>query len=651
LYAKSLEGENNFNSLMEVITCRENLIHAIRKIKSNKGFNTAGTDGKIGNDILQDDAEVIFELIHEQFENYNPKAIKRTLIPKRDGKQRPLGIPTVVDKIVQTAIANIIEPILEGKFYEHSYGFRPMRQIEHAYAYLSTLVNTDTERHWIVEGDIKGFFDNVNHNILIDKLYKYGIRDKRLLMIIKKILKAEIKDYKRVNDIGTPQGGTLSPLLANVYLTDFDKWVDEQWRSFKTDKEMRQGHKIRKLKTTSMKQGYLIRYADDWIIVTNSEESANKWKYAAKKFLSDKLKIELSEEKTKITNLSETQMSFLGINGWVASGSKGKLTFRTKPNPERVNEKMKDVYNALKVIRRSSNNVELIENIQNYNSIVRGINNFYRITTMYSVTLSKEEWKMTDAYQRTIHKTIAKRVRYDKCDNLTHLHNKGYTGTTLAFKIEEATIGLEILGLGKFQKPKIKAQWMNPYSEKGRNEYERITGNKWLTISRNPWLTLGNISNLIAKNSKENRIYNLEYFINRAMAFNRDKCKCRICKKHLTGKGDVEIHHIDKSLPMDKINKLPNLASTCPECHEKVHMLLRRKEKKALIKPKKPKKVMDNESRNPVKPNRDTLIEQIATMPMIEVAKIYNVSDNAVRKWAKSYDILHLRKNIRPRTK
>jgi group II intron reverse transcriptase/maturase len=201
---------------MEIITCRENIIHAIRKVKSNQGFNTPGTDGMIGYDFLQGDAEEMLSEIHRQFEEYNPKAIRRVYIPKRNGKQRPLGIPTVVDKIIQTAIANIIEPILEGKFYEHSYGFRPMRQIEHAYAYLSVLVNTDGQRHWIVEGDIKGFFDNVNHNILINKLYKYGIRDKRVLAIIKKILKAEIENIKEVNDIGTPQGGTLSPLLANV---------------------------------------------------------------------------------------------------------------------------------------------------------------------------------------------------------------------------------------------------------------------------------------------------------------------------------------------------------------------------------------------------------------------------------------------------
>ena len=646
LYAQSLKGKVNFNSLMEIIACRENIIHAIRKIKSNHGFNTAGTDNLTGDELIQEDAQKVFDMIQNQLNNYDPKAIRRVYIPKRNGKLRPLGIPTVIDKIIQTAIANIIEPILEGKFYEHSYGFRPMRQIEHAYAYLSTLVNTDTKRHWIVEGDIKGFFDNVDHNVLIDKLYKYGIRDKRLLMIIKKILKAEIKGVKKVNDIGTPQGGTLSPILANIYLTDFDKWVDEQWRSFKTQKAMRQGRKIEKLKNTSMKQGYLIRYADDWIIITDNEESAQKWKYAAKKFLQDKLKIELSEEKTIITDLSKDKMTFLGIDAWVAKGSKGKMTLRTKPNSERLNEKMKDVYKALKNVRKSSNKAELVENIQRYNAIVRGINNFYRITTMYSEALGKEEWKMKNALNRTKHKSTAQRKKYNECANLYHLHNRGYKGTTLAYQIEGAWIGLECPGIGKFNRPKLKAQWINPYSAEGRAKYEEVTGNKWFTIARNPWLTLVNLSSLIAKNSKEDRIYNLEYFINRAMAFNRDKGKCRICKQQLVRQGDIEIHHIDKELPIDKINKIQNLATTCPNCHDKIHTLIRKKQKPKVEKPKQ------QISRSSVKPDKETLLQQITTMPMTQVAKLYNVSDNAVRKWAKSYDIFQYRKNqLRPQTK
>lgn len=176
LYDSSSKGECNFTGLLEYIGSRENIIHALRKIKSNHGFQTAGVDKTIGNDILQEDAETFFKNIQIMLEGYKPNDVRRVYINKRNGKKRPLGIATIYDRVIQTAIANIIEPILEGKFYEHSYGFRPMRQIEHAYGMISVLLNTGN-RYYVVEGDIKGFFDNVNHKILINKLYKYGVRN------------------------------------------------------------------------------------------------------------------------------------------------------------------------------------------------------------------------------------------------------------------------------------------------------------------------------------------------------------------------------------------------------------------------------------------------------------------------------------------
>lgn len=642
LYLRAKQGERDFKGLLEIITCRENLIHAIRKVKSNSGFNTAGTDNMKGEDLLQGEVEEIFTILENCFEDYNPKAIKRVYIPKRNGKLRPLGIPTVIDRIVQTAIANVIEPILEAQFYEHSYGFRPMRQIEHAYGYISTLVNT-SNRYWVVEGDIKGFFDNVDHNILINKLYKYGIRDKRLLQIIKKILKSGIEKEKPTNELGTPQGGTLSPLLANVYLTDFDKWVDGQWRNFKTiHKYSKQGSKISKLKGTNLKQGYLVRYADDWIILTDSEDSAIKWKYAAKKYLKEKLKLELSDEKTKITDISVNQVSFLGIDFWVSKGSKGKMTLRSRPNPERIKTEMKSIYEKLKEIRQASNDCQLTERVLNYNSVVRGVNNFYRITTMYNPVLGKEEWRMKDALLRTERKTKLSRIKTKNCPNLTQV-NKAYLyskSTTLAIKIGDSYIGLEKVGFGRFKAPRVKAQWINPYSKEGRAKYEEITGNKWQTFARNPWLTLGDFSSLIAKNSKKDKIYNLEYFINRPMAFNRDKGQCRVCKKKLTGNGDTNIHHKNKELPLNQVNKLNNLVTLCLNCHYTTH-----KKVKKSNHTNSTKKV----SRSKVKPPKDVLLQDITTMPMTKVGAKYGVSDNAAKKWAISYGIWEQRMNKCPR--
>lgn len=644
LYEKAKKGEKNFTGLLEVIACRENIIHAIRKVKSNAGFKTAGTDNMTGEELLQLDTQEVFDLIQKQLENYEPNNVKRVLIPKRNGKKRPLGIPTVVDRVIQTAITNILEPILEAQFYEHSYGFRPMRQVEHAIAYISVLINSDEKRYWIVEGDIKLYFDTVRHATLIKKLYKYGIRDKRVIALVKKVLKAGIEGEKQENDIGTPQGGSLSPLLANLYLTDFDKWVDAQWRSFNTEKQYAtQAGKIRALKSTNLKQGYLVRYADDWIILTDSEESAIKWKRAAKKFLNDKLQIELSEEKTKITDIRKQDVSFLGISMRAVKSAKDKYTLRTRPDPDKLNAKMKDVYEALKDIRHANCEADLVEEITRYNAIARGLNNYYRITTLYSSVLDKEEWKMRKALMATMRKQRGQRVKYSECANLRYNRKKNYKGTTVAFKVADHQhyFGLEKLGVGSYQKPKIKAQWITPYGAKGRLKYEEITGNRWETIVRNPMLTLGNISSLIAKSSKESRIYNLEYFINRAMVYNRDKGKCRCCKKALTGNGDVEIHHKNKTLELNKINKLNNLVTYCPQCHKRVHKIAKSVAEKQTDKEqsRRVKNKTAPESRSAVKPSKELLEEQISTMPMTVVGKLYGVSDNAVRKWAKSYGI------------
>ena len=648
LYAEAKSGKKDFHSLLEVICCKENIIDAIRKIKSNKGFETSGVDNISGNDLLQSNANEFFEMILNRFEEYTACKVKRVYIPKKNGKFRPLGIPTIIDRIVQTMIANIIEPIMEGQFYEHSYGFRPMRSIENVYGYLTSLINSKDGRYWIVEGDIKGFFDNVDHNIMIDKLFKYGIRDKRLLMIIKKILKAGIVEENKSierNLMGTPQGGTLSPLLANIYLTDFDLWVDKQYRKFETDKERKTGetekyqsHRIRNIKNSNLKEGYLIRYADDWIIVTSSEEDAIKWKYSCKKFFKDKLKLELSEEKTVITDLSKEKMNFLGISAFVRKGAKNKHTLRTEPNQNMVKVKMKSVYKALIEIRKSSNDAELIENIAKYNEIVRGINQFYEITTLYSSILQKDtEWQMRDSLVKTVKRTKLQWTKISRCENLKDFKRyKNHTSQTLAYNEGTIHIGLEKLGAGKSRKPNIKAQWITPYSLEGRIAYEKFNKTKWGTIPRNPWFTLTNLSDLIAKNP--NGIYNLEYFINRPMAYNRDKGRCRVCKKIISLE-EVNIHHKDSSLELEKVNKLNNLVTVCKDCHYVEH----KKNKPTNKAEQKIGKVKVNQngvvSKSPIKPRKEVLLEEIKTTSFVQLGKKYGVSDNAVRKWAKDYGI------------
>lgn len=233
LYARSKAGEV-FTNLTDVILSRENILLAYRNIKANRGSNTPGTDGKTIEEIGRLTPDEVVEKVRFVVAGkygYNPKPVRRKEIPKPNGDMRPLGIPCIWDRLVQQCIKQVMEPICEAKFSDNSYGFRPERSVEHAMARCYQLVNL-SHLPFVVEFDIKGFFDNVDHSKLIKQIWTMGIRDKHLIYILKRILKAPIKlpqgGLMRPTK-GTPQGGIISPLLANICLNELDHWVESNW--------------------------------------------------------------------------------------------------------------------------------------------------------------------------------------------------------------------------------------------------------------------------------------------------------------------------------------------------------------------------------------------------------------------------------------
>jgi group II intron reverse transcriptase/maturase len=207
LYEEAKQGKT-FNRLYDIITSRENILLAYRTIKSNKGSNTPGTDGKTIEDIKQIPDNQLVQRIRDILSNYQPKTVRRVYIPKPNGDKRPLGIPCMMDRIIQQMFKQVIEPIAEAHFYEHSYGFRPLRSTHHAIARVKHLINT-AQLHYVVDIDIKGFFDNVNHTRLMKQMWNMGIQDRKALRIIMKMLKAPIQG-EGVPTKGTPQGGIIS---------------------------------------------------------------------------------------------------------------------------------------------------------------------------------------------------------------------------------------------------------------------------------------------------------------------------------------------------------------------------------------------------------------------------------------------------------
>jgi len=320
LYKKS---RNNaiFNNLMELISCRQNILLAYRNIKNNTGSNTYGVDKRTINDLKKLNEEQVVEYVQRKLAYYKPKPVRRVEIEKDNGKLRPLGIPTMWDRLIQQCILQVLEPICEAKFHNRSNGFRPNRSAENAIAQCYQMIQI-RDLHFVVDIDIKGFFDNVNHCKLKKQLWSMGIQDKQLLCIISEMLKAPIvlpNGEKLYPKKGTPQGGILSPLLSNIVLNELDWWITSQWEEMPTKKAyapcivngVEYSRHTVALKKSNLKEMYIVRYADDFKIFCRTRSDANKIFLATKDWLEERLKLQVSDEKSKVVNLKKHYSEFL----------------------------------------------------------------------------------------------------------------------------------------------------------------------------------------------------------------------------------------------------------------------------------------------------------------------------------------------------
>lgn len=398
LYAKSKDGQV-FTNLMDIILMDENILLAYRNIKANGGSSTPGTDGLNIKDIANLNPQQVvdkvrFIMIGSQH-GYRPKPVRRKEIPKPNGKTRPLGIPCIWDRLIQQSIKQVLEPICEAKFSENSFGFRPIRSVENAIARTYRLLQMSNLYH-VIEFDIKGFFDNVDHSKLIKQMWALGIQDKKLIWIIKKILKAPIKmeDGSIVYpDKGTPQGGIISPLLANIVLNELDHWIESQWqhhpvtetysvRVYKNGTKA-SSHAMRGLReTTNLKEMWIVRYADDFRVFCRSKKDAEKILIATTNWLNERLRLEVSPEKTKIIDVRHRHMEFLGFKIKVVwNNKKKKYVVSSHISDKALADKTEKLVQQVKVMCSNPGLEKEVQEITLYNSMVMGIQNYYRIAT------------------------------------------------------------------------------------------------------------------------------------------------------------------------------------------------------------------------------------------------------------------------------
>ncbi|MCI6266972.1 MAG: group II intron reverse transcriptase/maturase [Erysipelotrichaceae bacterium] len=340
-----IRKERTNMELLEKVLDDKNLFKAYEQVYRNKG--TSGVDGitvdELGYYMFKHKEE-----IKEQIRNrkYKPSPVRRVYIPKENGDKRGLGIPTVVDRLIQQAIVQVLSPIYEEQFSKTSYGFRPNRSCEMAIIKLLEYFNDGYT--WIVDIDLQKFFDTVCHDKLISIIMK-TIHDGELVSLIRKYLVSGVMENGVVSPtkVGTPQGGNLSPLLSNIMLNELDKELEKRGLNF-------------------------TRYADDCIIVVQSEKAANRVMESITKFIEKKLGLKVNIEKSKIAR--PNQIKYLGFGFYYTT------TGKIKPKPHL--KSIQKFKRKLKQLTKRSWSISLDERIVKLNQVIRGWINYFRIADM-----------------------------------------------------------------------------------------------------------------------------------------------------------------------------------------------------------------------------------------------------------------------------
>lgn len=348
--AAKKDKQRRFHALYDRIYRLDILWRAWKEVRANKG--SAGIDGITFEMIEEYGVEEYLMDIQEDLRDkkYRPKPVKRVYIPKPDGKQRPLGIPTIRDRIVQQACRIVIEPIFEANFLDNSYGFRSKRDAKQA----TEKVKKELYKNWyVVDADIQGYFDNINHEILLG-LLKRRISDRRVIRLCRQWLQSGVIEdgkYYRTEK-GSPQGGVISPLLANIYLHVLDSY----WRNRK-------------------ELGTIVRYADDAVIICRTRRDA-EIAYEHLRRIMARLKLNLNPQKTKIVDMNYEGFEFLGFHYQKFNKTKSGRKLPYMMPSKKALEKVKD---AIRVITcRKSTYEGLEQKVERLNPLIRGWRNYFQ---------------------------------------------------------------------------------------------------------------------------------------------------------------------------------------------------------------------------------------------------------------------------------
>ena len=545
-------ADNDKDSIRETFNLLTRTSNAVRVLATwritqrNQGKYTAGVDGiVIPKQTGRNKQNAIRLNLLDNIDIYKkPDQIRRVYIPKPNGKKRPLGIPTLHDRIVQEIFRIALEPIVEYHFSDNSLGFRPKRSCQDARQTLFGFLSKANNKRYVIEGDIKGCFDNINHNHITQTLKDWGVPNWGT-EIIGKMLKSDIFYSGEVydNETGTPQGGVISPLLANVALTALDNFCFQKYGY----KRIRNGQVE---KTTP-----IVRYADDFIIVCKSEPEANKIKSEITTLLKEKIGLTLSEEKTKITHITEG-FDFLGFN-FRKYLKRGKLKptdnkwenykLLIKPQKEKIQNLLKS---CKKVLKRAKTATQR-EVILLLNPKLVGWAMYYRHTISKHAfeVIDKEMWHKLYRWAKRRHPNKSKSWVMNR-----YFSRVGRVKSVFRDKDSDTIIfRLSGISIKRFVKVKngIRVYDRDPETIAYWNKREYVNA------------------------------YNQIHSVKVRKLYEHQRGKCLYCKEQISQKeiqdNEVHIHHI-KPVSFSGNNGYSNLRLLHTECHKELHSIFTRQE-------------------------------------------------------------------------
>lgn len=419
----SEDSGRKFDRLLRMIADRSWLQEAARMTLASKGAKTPGIDG-IDKQAMEQDIQYQLDTIRAELLSggYQPQPARRVYIPKANGKKRPLGIPTLRDRIVQRAMLMAMEPIWESDFHRLSYGFRPERSVHHAIRTVKLQLQDGscTKGRWVIEGDLSSYFDTVHHKLLM-KCVRKRIQDARFLSLLWRFIKAGHVDKGlfRAASEGVPQGGVISPILSNIMLNEFDQWLDAKHLNDKARRDRWYWNRtVRSQRPIAINEDRqwlpavtFCRYADDFVlIVKGSKAQAKAIREECQAFLEGTLKLTLNMEKTHVTHVNDG-FTFLGHRIIRKRGPRGTMrTVTTIPKDRFQNF-------AHKLVKELSGNysVNKIDMVESLNRKLAGWANFYQFTDYTAVTYGKLDrivfWKLARWLARKYRTSIKSLMR------------------------------------------------------------------------------------------------------------------------------------------------------------------------------------------------------------------------------------------------